>query len=290
MADSNKTLIDWRTPVPKYYQIQMLLQDRVESGQWLEGQAIPSERDLCAEFRVSRPTVRQALGNLVSSGFLRREQGKGTFVAWPKLVEGTLTARGRSTYQDWEKRGFNFSVRVLSMGVHTAPVYVQRELDLRTDELIVRIERLLCIENDIIRHVVSFLPLESCPGILDEDLSHQSLTALLRDKYSLVIKKADQRLQAQPPSALDIHLLGITERTPVFVLTSVNFNKKDRPIWVDVDRCRSDRVMFEVTTSENEMMKKKISALLRTECPRVNTSADRHPLKRKKHRSAAIGS
>lgn len=264
MAKSRTPHIRRSTPVAKYYQIQLILQDRVESGLWSEGQAISSERDLCTEFGVSRPTIRQALANLVDEGFLRKEHGKGTFVAWPKLVEGTLTPAGRSTYQGWQAKGLDFEVKLLSAGVCSAPPNIRREFHLGANELVVRIERLLCVRENVIRHVVTFLPFKSCPDILEEDLTSQSLTSLLRDKYSMVIHESRQRLQAQPASPLDIHLMGISDKTPVFALQTVNFGSDGKPLWMDFDRSRSDRVLFEVTTSEDDMMKKKITTFIPT--------------------------
>lgn len=61
-------------------QIAAILKDRITSGQWVGGSSLPSEKELCAEFDVSRGTVRQALQTLENEGLLRREQGRGTFV------------------------------------------------------------------------------------------------------------------------------------------------------------------------------------------------------------------
>ncbi len=264
MRKGRKTSVRHRAPVYRYYQIQLIIQDRVESGEWAEGQAIPSERDLCLEFDVSRPTMRRAIGNLTAAGFLVRKQGKGTFVAKPKLVERTLTVEGRSALQRWRKQGLDFSVRVLSMAVGTPPHHVQRGLRLGKDGLIVRIERLLYVGRDVIRHVVSFIPYKLCPGILNDDLTRQSLTELLRNKYGLTIHQSTQRLQSQPASQLDIHLMGISPDTPVFDLQTINVNSAGTPILMDFDRARADRVVFEVVLGEDGTMKQNMTTLLRS--------------------------
>ncbi len=264
MRKGRKTSVRHKAPVYRYYQIQLVLQDRVESGEWAEGRAIPSERDLCVEFGVSRPTMRRAIGNLTAAGFLVRKQGKGTFVARPKLVEKTLTAEGRSALQRWRKQGLDFSVRVLSMAVGSPPDHVRRGMRLGRDELIVRIERLLYVGRDVIRHVVSFVPYRLCPGILDEDMTRQSLIELLRDKYHLTIRQSTQRLQSQPASQLDIHLMGISPETPVFDLQTVNVGSDGEPILMDFDRSRTDRVIFEVVLGEDGTMKQNMTTLLRS--------------------------
>lgn len=253
---SNPDIIERGVPIPKYYQIQLILQDRIQSGVWTQAQPVPSERDLVQEFEVSRPTIRQALSNLVGQGFLRREQGKGTFVAKPKLVEHTLTPTGRSTYQDWRRQGFRFEARVLSMRRETPSPDVRRKLQLPRRDDIIRIERLLRLEQDPIRHVVTSIPARFCRGILREDLTRQSLTSLLTGKYKLVIRRARQRLQAEPPSVLDMQLLAIPRHSPVFVLECIYIGPDETPIWMDIDHSRADRILFDLETSEERRLMK----------------------------------
>ena len=48
---------------------------------------MPTERELAERFETSRTTVRQAIAELVVDGRLERTQGRGTFVAQPKLMQ-----------------------------------------------------------------------------------------------------------------------------------------------------------------------------------------------------------
>src|SRR5437868_31009 len=66
---------------PLYEQIKILLTQSLVAGEWKPGDAIPSEFELAARFRVSQGTVRKAIDELASEHILVRRQGKGTFVA-----------------------------------------------------------------------------------------------------------------------------------------------------------------------------------------------------------------
>ena len=66
--------------VPLYQQIKDLLLDRIEHGELVAGDLIPSEAKLGAAFGVNRLTVRQALYELRVEGYVIREKGRGTFV------------------------------------------------------------------------------------------------------------------------------------------------------------------------------------------------------------------
>src|SRR4030042_5299179 len=84
-------LIDLHTKsVDLYHSVGHIIRSKIQSGEWKVGNRIPSERSLTEAFNVSRSTVRQGIENLVKEGVLRREQGRGTFVAPPKFKQGAL--------------------------------------------------------------------------------------------------------------------------------------------------------------------------------------------------------
>ena len=72
---------------PVYIQIHNQLRQNIEDGKWQVGTKIPAERELAAEFHVSRMTLRQAIQALVDEGILERRVGAGTFVANQKVQE-----------------------------------------------------------------------------------------------------------------------------------------------------------------------------------------------------------
>ena len=82
--------------VPLYLQLRTLLQQRIASGEWGPGAMLPAEHVLCAEYGVSRGTLRQALADLEAMGLLRREQGRGTFVARGARAKAEDGLSGRS--------------------------------------------------------------------------------------------------------------------------------------------------------------------------------------------------
>lgn len=73
------------TGQPLYKQLVAYFKEKIESGEWVVGEQIPSERELCRQFDVSRITVRQAIAEAEKEGLLEAVQGKGTFVARPKI-------------------------------------------------------------------------------------------------------------------------------------------------------------------------------------------------------------
>src|ERR1035438_2326828 len=81
-------LLDRDLAVPLYHQLQNLLKAEIESGRFRPDERLPSESELAKIFGISMVTVRQALQELVRLDYVRREQGRGTFVARRKFDEG----------------------------------------------------------------------------------------------------------------------------------------------------------------------------------------------------------
>src|SRR5690554_3700898 len=66
--------------VPLMYQLSNLLKKQIADGQYGINDMLPTEEVLAKRYRISRTTVRLALGKLVNEGLIRRVQGRGTFV------------------------------------------------------------------------------------------------------------------------------------------------------------------------------------------------------------------
>ena len=77
-------------PTPMYAQLRDILAERIASGELSPGARVPSERELCEQFSISKHTVIKALGELTTKGLIRRIQGRGTFVAGRRPRLGTL--------------------------------------------------------------------------------------------------------------------------------------------------------------------------------------------------------
>ncbi|MDB5059542.1 MAG: phosphonate lyase system transcriptional regulator PhnF, GntR family, partial [Chloroflexi bacterium] len=58
--------------LPIYVQLENLVRDKIDNGDWAPGIMLPSERQLCDTYGIARMTVRQAISNLVAEGLLTR--------------------------------------------------------------------------------------------------------------------------------------------------------------------------------------------------------------------------
>ncbi|MDA8433427.1 MAG: GntR family transcriptional regulator, partial [Nitrospiraceae bacterium] len=99
-----------------YIQLTRIFLDEVASGRWRLNQKIPTEDDLCRQHEVSKITIRQAINNLVSDGYLMKIQGKGTFVSSVLPAIG-LSMRTRFTEEMFGEE-VNTEKAILHRGIH----------------------------------------------------------------------------------------------------------------------------------------------------------------------------
>src|ERR1700755_2988641 len=104
--------LDGQGNLPLYQELQRVLRKAIDNRILGPDDALPSERDLAADFDVSRITVRKALDGLVADGLLVRRQGAGNFVSarvdknFSMLTSFSedMRARGRTPHSVWLKR------------------------------------------------------------------------------------------------------------------------------------------------------------------------------------------
>ena len=73
-------VINRTSAIPLYYQLAQHLEKGIREGEFESDAKFPTDMELALRYNVSRPTVRQAVGELVHKGLLVRERGRGTFV------------------------------------------------------------------------------------------------------------------------------------------------------------------------------------------------------------------
>jgi GntR family transcriptional regulator len=233
------------SPLPLYYQLKELLRQEIESGHWQPGQRIPSEAELCQAFDISRTVVRQALRELEYQGLLYREQGKGTFVAQPKISESLMQDLS-GFYEDMVAKGLTPVTKVLRQEVQPADKKIAKYLQIEPGDQVIVIERLRSVGSEPINLVTTYVPYDICPDLIDEDLSTQSLYALLEKKHGLELSHGRRTIEAVAANQYEAQLLGVEEGAPLVLLDSVSYLKDGRPIEYFHAVHRGDRSRFEV--------------------------------------------
>jgi GntR family transcriptional regulator len=240
------TNIDRASPLPYYVQLKTALAEAIESGNWLPGDRIPSEPELCTMFGVSRTVVRQALKDMTYQGLVVREKGKGTFVAEPKISSGSLVHSLVGFYQDMAERGHAPVTRVLEQAIEPAGTKLATALRLEATTPVIKLVRLRFVQDEPIVLVTSYLPYDLCPELVNADLSEQSLYACLKSAYGLSVASGRRRIESVAAGEAEARLLNIEEGAPLLKLDSVSYLQDGTPLEYFHGAFRGDRSRFEV--------------------------------------------
>ena len=239
--------------MPFHEQLRQSLLGRLRDGSLGPGDRLESEAELCSRYGVSRPVVRQALGELVRQGYLTRVQGKGTFVNEAKLREHFLHTAG-GFFQDLASHGHEVRSQVLGCAVHPASVAVVQALDLREDDPVVVLERLRRVDGEPIVFTRAYLSAGLADGIFeslrDADFSEQSLYSFLQHQFGIVVASAIRTVEAVALDRATARRLEVPIGSPALLLKSIARSSDGRPVEHFEAWHRGDRAMFEISVDE----------------------------------------
>jgi GntR family transcriptional regulator len=224
---------------PKYYRLKQEL--RQEIGQLSPGAAIATERVLSERFGVSRTTVRQAVHELVIEGVLERFQGRGTFVAPPKLMQ---TLQLTSYTEDIEATGRRPASRVLDIAVVPATTHVAERLGLPPMAEVHRLERLRLANDEPMAVEAVYLDAQRFPDIGAAMTGGTSLYRVLGETYGVSLVRAEETIETVLASPSEANLLGTGSGLPLLLLSRTSWDGQGRPVEYVRSLYRGDRYRF----------------------------------------------
>lgn len=222
-------------PIPKHAQLRAILLEQIEST-WAAHTAIPSERELMAEYGVSRATVREAIRQLVDEGRLYRVHGKGTFVAGER-IQATLHLA--SFTEDMRRRGLVAATIVRRVTLAEAPVDACAALGLPTGGRAWEVTRLRLAGGIPMALERGFYSASLLPGLDRHDLT-RSLYTTLATNYGLVVDHAEQTVWAEAADPELAAELSVDRGAPLLVFRRFS-TAATRPVEYVTSWYRGDR-------------------------------------------------
>lgn len=215
---------------PLYQQIKALLTRSLQSGEWKPGEAIPSELELAARFKVSQGTVRKAIDELATENLLVRRQGKGTFVA--THAEQHVQYRFLRLMPDAEGRAGPVERRVLECRRMRAPADVARLLDLRAGDAVIQVRRVLLFAAKPVVLDDLWLPGSQFKGLTAERLADYRgpMYALFETEFGVRMIRAEEKLRALQAGAVEAKLLDVPLASPLLSVERRTLTYGDKPV------------------------------------------------------------
>ena len=209
----------------RYIQIAEKIRRQIVDGEYPLGSRIPTENELAAMLKVSRPTVRQALDLLAREGRLVKVKGSGTFVAQPKLVhESTSFVTGYR--EESRKKNRILHTRVICLQTQKAGEQIGNALKLNGDEMVTKLTRIRNLENMYdnapVVYTTLYVPLKLFPEMPRLDFTDASFYEAL-DSRQLSVVHASRRLEIIMPPGEVAAALAISAFEPTAYITSLGY-------------------------------------------------------------------
>lgn len=234
---ASRTALGFR---PLYRQVRELLMQRIASGAWQPGEALPSEPELAAEIGVSQGTVRKALDEMEAQTVVVRRQGRGTYVAGHD--DARILFQFFKLMLDDDRQLFPES-EILGVSVCAADAAAAAVLELRRGAKLVRIERVRSLAGEvcIVERIV--LPHALFPRIEKRELPN-NLYELYRAQFGVTIARATERLKAVAAGKREAQHLKVALGAPLLSIDRTALAMDGRPAEWRVSLCRTDAVHY----------------------------------------------
>lgn len=247
------TTINPFDPRPKYLQLIEILQKRIEDETWEPNSPIPSEHELEEIYKISRPTIRQALDSLIRKGYLYRVQGKGTFIAPVKLNKGIMELTSFS--EDMKSKGLIPGQKILIFERMVPSAKILKKLaieDVTTSVL--RIKRIRYGNEIPIGLQDAYLALNDSQLITLEEIEQiGSIYEILQRKFGIFPAEAEETLEVVLPTEEEADFLQINQQQPLLLNQRVLWSQTQQIIEFVKILYRGDRYKYHLHLRRNSI-------------------------------------
>lgn len=233
-------MIDKNSVIPIYYQLFKLIEDQIRRGDLKPGESLPTEHEISSRFEISRMTVRRAISELVSAGMVYAQQGRGTFVATPKL--DNIVFELNDFNQEIKQRGLNYKTTLLEAKIIRANTELREKFQVGEEhKRFLYFRTVLSAEDERLSYEVKYTIYSKSKPILESELKDPSLPGLIATHTEYVPISAKKVLQVAACTEEEAVILGIAPSSPVFLIEQTIYDQDLKPVGWSKAVYRGDR-------------------------------------------------
>ncbi|MBR0373311.1 MAG: GntR family transcriptional regulator [Mogibacterium sp.] len=230
--------IEKTNAIPLYQQLKNKIKREIRTGLLKAGDRLPSEIQMQKDYGLSRVTVRNAMAELESEGYVIKVQGKGSFVSGSDITR--LPIGVTSFTEDVKMQGLQLETKVIKADLEVAKSDLDHEFfNLKEGDKIVVLKRVRVVNGTPVCIEENHLP-EQLADIVNEDLTG-SLYDILMKKYDMVpVNKGRRSVKISFADQEIADLLELSLGTPVINTEMCVFDVNGEPIHTVQDIVRGD--------------------------------------------------
>jgi len=234
--------INRSSTIPLYHQLFLALRDRILGGEWNAGDLFLRDRDIEADYLVSRITVRKAMDGLVNEGLAVRYRGKGTFVAHVP-VETNAKANGNKP-ADFLSIPGTYRREILEASKILVSKHTADRLQVPDNHLVSMLRLTHWISDVPICSEAIFVDNFKWPDIFSKQSAEQEDVSEIYRRRGIKIAVTNQSVSAIIPATDTAKLLALTPGQPALFINRVNYTENGTAIDFRLIHCRGDRFVL----------------------------------------------
>lgn len=238
--------MDKTSKVPLYLQLMEQLIHKIKAGAYDEHGKLPSERELCNIYDLSRITVRQALQELEREGYIYKLHGKGTFVA-PKSYNQKLIKLYSFT-EEMSKLGKTPTTKVISFNQMTIDERLADKMGLEALDEVYKVIRLRLADGEPLMYETSYVPCNVFPDLTEKMLKEKPMYDVFSDRYEVIVTRAVERFAATIIRKDEAEHLQTMENQPAMLVKRYAYHR-DTLIEYTISVARGDKFNYTVELS-----------------------------------------
>jgi GntR family transcriptional regulator len=236
--------------IPRHSQISRWLRKKINAGDYIPDEKLPSENDLSIRFGVSRVTVRRALQSLENEEVIYRRQGLGSFVNDNRASHSLI--RLTDFDEDMAKAGLRASSLVKDFVTIDAPGWLSNLLHLPENVKVIRVDRLRLGNGEPIAYDSTWLPILYGQLLNKQKLHNTTIYKVLEQEYDIPVIRGSYKFSAEPADKSIAKELDVQEHAPLLLMDRTTFTIGNKPVYYQKRYYRSDKVMYEMTLERSK--------------------------------------
>ncbi len=224
-----RTMVPYHSAIPRYHQIAKTLRLQVAAGGLGGQRGLATEAALCAEFGVSRTTIRHALGLLKQEGVLQSRRGVGT-----RMLEHAPRRTLSRSAGDPLHGGLGSEPRIVSIERALPPAMVAAFLGLDSTKRATKLVRVHDLDGEPVSVVITWLPARFAHGVTRAALTHHTLHDVLLKQSGVKLERSVHTIRVARADATIASWLGVALADPMLHIQASAFLKDGTPVrWTD---------------------------------------------------------
>ncbi|GHI00088.1 GntR family transcriptional regulator [Neobacillus kokaensis] len=229
--------------LPLYFQLMDTILEKIELGELKENEKLPSERELCELYSVSRTTVRQTMQSLERDGYIYKVHGKGSFVS-PKKYNQSLI-QFYSFTEEMKKAEKEPSTKILSFEQIICEAHIAKKMNLSEDSDVFKLTRLRLADDEPMLYETTYLPVSRFDNLTKNQLENTPMYEVFHELYNVTITKATETFKAVSTRTIEAEYLQIIENTPSLMFERITY-EHDTIIEYTASIARGDKFSYTV--------------------------------------------